>query len=67
MVLAISILLLVGIEWYIVLIIALPLLCLVGLSCFCISYVIKDDELGVKSDAIWRWYPIEKYQRGQKN
>ena len=64
--LSMAILLLIGIEWYIVLIIAIPLF---GIGClsFCgISYVIKDDELGVKSTISWRWYPIENIKEVRK-
>ncbi|MCH5227150.1 MAG: PH domain-containing protein [Muribaculaceae bacterium] len=60
------ILLWIGIEWYIVLIIALPLLGMVGLSISGISYVIKDDELGVKSNVKWMWYPIENIKEVRK-
>ena len=56
----------IGIEWWIVLIIALPLFGLAVLSISQISYVIKDDELGVKSDVSWRWYPIEKIKEIRK-
>ena len=66
MVFVFCILLWIGIEWWIVLIIALPLFGLVGLSICQISYVIKDDELGVKTDVIWRWYPIEKIKEVRK-
>ena len=62
----ISILIWVGIEWYIVLIIAIPIYGLVGLSCTSISYVIKDDELGVHTQAQWRWYPIENIREVRK-
>ena len=62
----IYILLWIGIEWWIVLIIALPLFGMVGLSICQISYVIKDDELGVKSNISWRWYPIEKIKEVRK-
>ena len=60
------ILLWIGIEWWIVLIIALPLVGIVGLSICQISYVIKDDELGVKSTVSWRWYPIERIKEVKK-
>ena len=60
------ILLWIGIEWWIVLIIALPLFGIAGLSICQISYVIKDDELGVKSDVSWRWYPVEKIKEIRK-
>ena len=66
MVLVFYILLWIGIEWWIVLIIALPLFGIVGLSISGIAYVIKDDELGVKSDVSWRWYPIEKIKEVRK-
>ena len=56
----------IGIEWWIVLIIALPLFGIVGLSISGIAYVIKNDELGVKSDVSWRWYPIEKIKEVRK-
>ena len=62
----ISILVWVGLEWYIVLIIALPMYGLVGLSCAQTYYVIKDDELGVKSNMSWRWYPIENIKEVKK-
>ena len=62
----ISILIWVGIEWYIVLIVALPMYGLVGLPCAGIYYVIKDDELGVKSNVSWRWYPIENINEVRK-
>ena len=60
------ILLWIGIEWYAVLTIALPLFGMVGLSISGITYVIKDDELGVKSNVSWRWYPIEKIKEVRK-
>ena len=66
MVFVIYILLWIGIEWWIVLIIILPLFGLVGLSISGIAYVIKDNELGVKSDFSWRWYPIEKITEVRK-
>ena len=62
----ISILVWVGLEWYIALIIALPMYGLVGLSCAQTYYVIKDDELGVKSNMSWRWYPIENIKEVKK-
>ena len=64
--LGIAMLLWIGIEWWIVLIIALPLFGVVGLSVCEISYAIKDDELGVKSTVSWRWYPIEKIKEVRK-
>ena len=66
LVFSIYILLWVGIEWYIVLIIALPMFGLAGLSCVEIAYVIKDNELGVKSTAKWMWYPIENIKEVRK-
>ena len=64
--LVIAMLLWVGIEWYIVLIIAIPLVGIAGLSISDVAYVIKDDELGVKTTASWRWYPIEKIKEVRK-
>ena len=64
--LSISMLLWIGMKWFIVLIIALPLLGIVGLSISEISYVIKDDELGVKSTVSWRWYPIKNINEVRK-
>lgn len=55
----ISIFLWVGMEWYIVLIITIPLFGLMSLSITQIQYVIKGNKLGVKSTIRWRWYPIE--------
>lgn len=52
-------LLVVGIEWYIVLILGIVLFGFIGISCFQTYYVIKEDELGVHSEAKWTWYPIE--------
>ena len=66
MVFVFYILLWIGIEWWIVLIIALPLFGIVGLSISGITYVIKDDELGVKSNVSWRWYPIENIREVRK-
>ena len=60
------ILLWIGIEWYVVLTIALPLFGMVGLSISGITYVIKDDELGVRSNVSWRWYPIENIKEVRK-
>ena len=56
----------VGIEWYVVLIISALLFLFMGVSCFQIYYVIKDDELGVKSTARWAWYPIENIKEVRK-
>ena len=66
MVFVFYILLWIGIEWWIVLIIALPLFGMVGLSICQISYVIKDDELGVHTEARCIWYPIEKIKEVRK-
>ena len=64
--LGMSMLLWIEIDWWIVLIIALPLFGMVGLSISGIAYVIKDDELGVKSTVSWRWYPIENINEVRK-
>ena len=64
--LCMAMLLWIGIEWWIVLIIALPLFGIVGISISRIAYVIKDEELGVKSDVSWRWYPIETIKEVRK-
>ena len=64
--LSMAMLLWIGIEWYIVLIIALPLFGIAGLSISQISYVIKDNELGVHSQAKWIWYPIENINEVRK-
>ena len=64
--LGIAMLLWIRIEWWIVLIIALPWFGVAGLSICEISYTIKDDELGVKSTVSWRWYPIEKIKEVRK-
>ena len=64
--LCVTMLLWIGTEWWIVLIIALPLFGIIGLSISEISYVIKDDELGVKSTVSWRWYPIENINEVRK-
>ena len=56
----------IGMEWYIVLILGVVLIGYVGVSCFQISYAIKDDELGVHTQAKWMWYPIEKIKEVRK-
>ena len=66
MVFVFYILLWIGIDWWIVLIIALPLFGMVGLSICQIFYVIKDDELGVHTQAKWIWYPIENIYEVRK-
>ena len=64
--LSMTMLLWIGMDWYIVLIIALPLFGIVGLSISGISYVIKDDELGVHNKVKWMWYPIENINEVRK-
>ena len=64
--LCMAMLLWIGIEWWIVLIISLPLFGIAGLSISGIYYIIKDDELGVHSQAKWTWYPIEKIKEVRK-
>ncbi|MCH5235339.1 MAG: PH domain-containing protein [Muribaculaceae bacterium] len=64
--LGLGILLMVGMEWYIVLIIGVIFVGYVGVSCFQISYVIKDDELGVHTQTKWIWYPIENIKEVKK-
>ena len=49
----------IGMAWYIVLILGIVLFGYIGVSCFQISYAIKDDELGVHNEVKWNWYPIE--------
>ena len=62
----ISILLWVGMEWYIVLIIAIPIFGLVSLSLTQIQYVIKNNELGVHYQVKWIWFPIENIKEVRK-
>lgn len=61
-----AVLLWVGMEWYVVLILGIVMFGFVGISCFQIYYVIKDDELGVKSMTNWSWYPIENIKEVKK-
>ena len=62
----ISILLWIGMEWYIVLIISVPIFGIVGLSLTQIQYVIKDQELGIKTMTKWLWFPIDKIKEIKK-
>lgn len=64
--LCLAILLGVGIEWYVVLILGVVLSGFMANSCFEIYYVIKEDELGVKSNFKWMWYPIENIKEVRK-
>ena len=64
--LGMAMLLWIGMEWYIVLILGIVLFGYAGVSCFQISYAIKDDELGVHNQATWRWYPIENIKEVKK-
>ena len=64
--LGMAMLLWIGMEWYIVLILGIVLLGYVGVSCFQISYAIKDDELGVHTEFKWVWYPIENIKEVRK-
>ena len=64
--LGMGILFMVGMEWYIVLILGIVLLGYVGVSCFQISYSIKDNELGVHTQSKWIWYPIENIKEVKK-
>lgn len=66
LVLCLAILLVVGIEWYVVLILGVVLSGFMANSCFEIYYVIKEDELGVKSNFKWMWYPIENIKEVRK-
>lgn len=56
----------VGMEWYVVLILGIVLCGYAGVSCFQISYAIKDDELGVHTQTKWIWYPIENINEVRK-
>ena len=64
--LGMAMLLWIGMDWYIVLILGIVLLGYVGVSCFQISYAIKDDELGVHTEFKWVWYPIENIKEVRK-
>ena len=64
--LVMAMLLWIGMEWYIVLILGIVLFGYAGVSCFQISYTIKDDELGVHNQTTWRWYPIENIKEVRK-
>lgn len=66
LVLCLAILLVVGMEWYVVLILGVVLSGFMANSCFEIYYVIKEDELGVKSNFKWMWYPIENVKEVRK-
>ena len=57
--LCMTMLLWIGMEWYIVLILGIILLVFIVVSCFQIFYVIQDDELGVHTTVKWMWLPIE--------
>lgn len=64
--LCLTMLLWIGMEWYLVLILGIVLLGYVGVSCFQISYAIKDEELGVHTEFKWSWYPIENIKEVRK-
>lgn len=63
LVFALTVLLLAGVEWYIVLILGILSGGIMSIGFLKIHYVIKDDMLGVKSGIIWRWYPIENIEK----
>ena len=64
--LSMAMLLWIGMEWYIVFVLGIVLFCYIGVSCFQISYVIQDNELGVHTTAKWMWYPIENIREVRK-
>ena len=64
--LGMGILLMVGMEWYVVLTIGVVFIGYIGVSCFQISYAIKDKELGVHTETKWMWYPIENINEVRK-
>lgn len=64
--LSMSMLLWIGMEWYVALILGIILFGYAGVSCFQISYAIKDDELGVHNQVKWTWYPIENIKEVRK-
>ena len=66
LILGMAMLLWIGMEWYIVLILGIILLGYAGVSCFQISYAIKDNELGIHTQTKWMWYPIENIKEIRK-
>lgn len=55
-----------GVAWFVLLMVGIVTGGLLWISLSTVIYVIKDDELGVRSFIAWRWYPIDKIKSVRK-